>query len=78
MLVEDSAARNVQPDIYYPLPATPIGERKFRKPAIPGEVTVHHGLKEQKLPHVDFRYGARSVMGQSTEATLKACDKLFF
>eukprot|EP00747_Dinoflagellata_sp_TGD_P161779 gnl/TRDRNA2_/TRDRNA2_178668_c0_seq1.p1 gnl/TRDRNA2_/TRDRNA2_178668_c0~~gnl/TRDRNA2_/TRDRNA2_178668_c0_seq1.p1 ORF type:complete len:561 (-),score=109.49 gnl/TRDRNA2_/TRDRNA2_178668_c0_seq1:120-1694(-) len=75
-LVQDSAARDLQSDIYYPLPATPVHERKFRKPAIPGEVTVHHGLKQQKLPHADFRYGARSVTGQSAEATLQAGLKM--
>jgi hypothetical protein len=33
---------------------------------------VHHGLKDQKLPGEDFRYGVRGVKGSSTEMAMKA------
>jgi hypothetical protein len=69
----DSAARDVQPDLYYPLPPTPIGERRFRRTSHePGEITVHHGLKEQKLPGDGFRYGTRGLKGATAEDCLKA------
>jgi len=69
----DSAERDVQPDVYFPLPNTPAGERKYRYLSHqPGEIHVHHGLKEQKLPGEEFRYGIRGVKGESAAATLSA------
>jgi hypothetical protein len=71
--LEDSAERDVQSEIYFPAPPTPINERKYRKLSHgPGEIHVHYGLKEQKLPHEDFRYGMRGIRGCSTEETMKA------
>jgi len=71
----DSAARNVQPEIYYPAPPTPLHERRFRKSRIPGEINVHHSLKDQKLPHEDFPLGMRCVRGSTTEDAVKAGQK---
>mmetsp|Transcript_128483 Transcript_128483/g.256665 ORF Transcript_128483/g.256665 Transcript_128483/m.256665 type:complete len:476 (+) Transcript_128483:101-1528(+) len=69
----DSAGRNLQPEIHYPLPETPIGERRFRRTSHnPGEITVHHGLKEQRLPGEGFRYGKRGIQGATAEGCLKA------
>lgn len=69
----DSAARDVMPDIYFAAPPTPVLERKFRKMSHgPGEIHVHHGIKDQKLPGEEFRYGVRGVKGVSTAATMKA------
>jgi len=69
----DSAERDVQSDIYFPAPPTPVRERRFRKISHgPGEIHVHYGLKDQKLPGEDFRYGVRGCKGQSTEDCMKA------
>lgn len=69
----DSAERDLQPETYFPLPATPIQERRFRRLSHgPGEIHVHHGLKEQRLPAEDFRYGVRGMRGCTTEDTMKA------
>jgi len=69
----DSAGRNVQPEIFYPAPQTPIRERRFRKTSHEaGEITVHHGLKEQRLPGDDFRFGVRGIRGATAEGCLKA------
>jgi len=69
----DSAGRNLQPEIHYPLPQTPVRERRFRRISHePGEITVHHGLKEQRLPGVGFRYGSIGIKGASAEDCLKA------
>mmetsp|Transcript_460 Transcript_460/g.1162 ORF Transcript_460/g.1162 Transcript_460/m.1162 type:complete len:467 (-) Transcript_460:83-1483(-) len=69
----DSAERDVQPEMYYPLPATPARERRYRRISHePGEITVHHGLKEQKLPGEEFRYGKRGIKGLTAGETLKA------
>lgn len=69
----DSSERDLQPEVYFPLPSTPINERKYRRLSHgPGEITVHHGLKDQQLPSEDFRYGVRGMKGATTEQTLKA------
>ncbi|CAE8612967.1 unnamed protein product, partial [Polarella glacialis] len=69
----DSAARDLASEEYFPLPATPANQRKYRMLSHgPGEVHVHHGLHDQKLPGEDFRYGIRGIKGQTTEGTLKA------
>lgn len=69
----DSAERDVQPETYFPLPSTPANERKYRRLSHgPGEITVHHGLKDQVLPSEHFRYGVRGMKGATTEQTLKA------
>ncbi|CAE7205943.1 GIP [Symbiodinium natans] len=50
-----------------------VNERKYRRTAtfcLP--FWVHHGLKDQKLPSEDFRYGIRGQKGASTEDTMKA------
>jgi len=69
----DNAMRDVQPDVYFPAPPTPVRERRYRKMSHgPGEITVHYGLKDQKLPGEEFRYGIRGVKGSSTAAAMKA------
>jgi len=69
----DSTERDLQPEVYFPLPSTPINERKYRGLSHgPGEITVHHGLKDQQLPSEHFRYGVRGMKGATTEQTLKA------
>eukprot|EP00931_Biecheleriopsis_adriatica_P120297 TRINITY_DN95411_c0_g1_i1.p1 TRINITY_DN95411_c0_g1~~TRINITY_DN95411_c0_g1_i1.p1 ORF type:complete len:511 (-),score=100.76 TRINITY_DN95411_c0_g1_i1:155-1621(-) len=69
----DSAERDLQPEVYFPLPQTPINERKYRRLSHgPGEINVHYGLKDQQLPSEDFRYGVRGQQGASTEQTMKA------
>lgn len=71
--LNDSVERDVQSEIYFPAPGTPIRERRYRKLSHgPGEIHVHHGLKEQQLPGEDFRYGIRGVKGTTTESTMKA------
>merc|ERR1711976_94383 len=58
----DSSERDLQSEIYFPLPATPARERRFRRMSHgPGEIHVHHGLKDQKLPGEEFRYGMRGI-----------------
>lgn len=59
-IFEDSAGRDLQPEIYAPAPGTPPHERKFRKALEPGAAAIHWGLKEQKLPAEAFAYGTRS------------------
>jgi hypothetical protein len=73
--LNDSAGMDVQSEIYFPAPPTPIRERRFRRSQVPGEMHVHHSLKEQKLPGEEFRYGIRSVKGSTTELCLKAGQK---
>jgi len=69
----DSVERDLQSEIYFPVPPTPIKERKFRMSSLlPGEIHVHHGLKTQKLPGEEFRYGMRGFRGSSTEDAMKA------
>lgn len=69
----DSSERDIQPEIYFPAPSTPAKERRYRQLSYgPGEIHVHHGLKDQKLPHEEFRYGIRSESGVSAEKTMKA------
>ncbi|CAK9027095.1 unnamed protein product [Durusdinium trenchii] len=71
--LNDSAQQDLAPEIFFPLPATPVSERKFRRISHgPGEICVHHGLKDQLLPAEDFRYGIRGQKGASTEDTMKA------
>eukprot|EP00913_Durusdinium_trenchii_P034413 g32194.t1 len=73
--LNDSAQQDLAPEIFFPLPATPVSERKFRRISHgPGEICVHHGLKDQLLPaeDADFRYGIRGQKGASTEDTMKA------
>jgi len=71
-VLDDSAGKDLQSEIYFPAPATPTGERKYRRSQQPGEIYVHSGLKDQKLPGHEFSYGHRSVKGISTEDTMKA------
>jgi len=71
----DSAGMDVQSEIYFPAPPTPILERRFRRSQIPGEIHVHHSLKDQKLPGEEFRYGMRGNKGSSTEQCMKAGQK---
>jgi EF-hand domain-containing family member B len=69
----DSAERDVQPEVYFPLPATPACERRFRRMSHgPGEIYVHHGLKDQRLPSEDFRYGVRGIKGATAAETMQA------
>ncbi|CAJ1340560.1 unnamed protein product [Effrenium voratum] len=78
--LNDSAQQDLQSEIHFPLPPTPVHERKFRRISHgPGEIYVHHGLKDQLLPAEesrkafnDFRYGIRGQKGCSTEDTMKA------
>merc|ERR1719199_931107 len=73
--LNDSAAMDVQPEIHYPAPETPNFDRRFRKSNVPGEITVFHSLKDQKLPGAEFRYGIRGNKGSSTEQCMKAGQK---
>jgi hypothetical protein len=73
--LNDSAAMDVQSEIYYPAPETPSYDRRFRKTTVPGEICVHHSLKDQKLPGEEFRYGIRGVKGSTTEQCMKAGQK---
>jgi hypothetical protein len=73
--LNDSAALDVQSEIFYPAPLTPIRERRFRRSNVPGEIHVHHSLKDQKLPGEEFRYGIRGVKGCTTEQCMKAGQK---
>jgi hypothetical protein len=66
---------DVQPDIYFPVPDTPTRERKFRKNHTAGEISVHFGLKDQKLPDTTFRYGVRSSKGETTKQAFEAGQK---
>lgn len=71
--LNDSTERDLQSEVYFPLPETPLHERRFRRLSQgPGEITVFHSLKEQKLPGEDFRYGIRGIRGSSTEDAMKA------
>lgn len=71
--LNDSVERDVRSEVYFAAPPTPINERKYRKLSHgPGEIHVHHGLKDQQLPGEDFRYGIRGVKGTTAESTMKA------
>mmetsp|Transcript_30449 Transcript_30449/g.55555 ORF Transcript_30449/g.55555 Transcript_30449/m.55555 type:complete len:494 (+) Transcript_30449:37-1518(+) len=70
--LNDSAARDLQQDIFYPLPNTPTQEQKYRRVSQPvGQVHVHPGLRDQKLPDPEFRYGIRGTKGITAEMALK-------
>eukprot|EP00434_Breviolum_minutum_P040105 symbB.v1.2.035633.t1/scaffold4575.1/size37795/1 len=71
--VNDCTQQNLAPEIFFPLPSTPVNVRKYRRKLHgPGEICVHHGLKDQLLPSEEFRYGMRGPKGSSTEDTMKA------
>lgn len=71
--LNDSAERDLQSEVYFPAPPTPAKERRFRKmSAGPGEIGVHWGLKHQKLPGKEFRFGVRSAKSVTTEESMKA------
>jgi hypothetical protein len=69
---EDSTGRNLQPDVNFPTPATPQGQRKFRKDFNPGRIINHHGLVGQKLPPTEFAYGSKTPRGEDVAQTFKA------
>jgi len=73
--LNDSAGMDVQPEIFYAAPPTPIVERRFRRDRIPGAIHVHHSLKDQRLPGEEFAYGVRGNKGSSTEKCMKAGQK---
>lgn len=73
--LNDSAGMDVQPEIFYAAPPTPIKERRFRRDRVPGNIHVHHSLKDQKLPGEEFSYGVRGNKGSSTEKCMKAGQK---
>jgi len=52
---------------YPPIPTTPNSMRKYRLNTIPGEIITHWGLKDQRLPDDEFRYGICSDTGESVE-----------
>jgi len=74
-IFEDTAERDLKPDIFFPVPGTPIGERKYRKSYVPGEINVHWGLKGQQLPDERFAYGIRTNKGENVDMTFKAGQK---
>ena len=39
-IFQDTAERDLKSDIYFPRPATPPEQRKFRKNIVPGEICV--------------------------------------
>jgi len=74
-LGEDSSARDVQPNIYFPQPDTPTNMRKYRKNYVPGEIISHWGLKDQKLPSEGFAFGEKSAGGDSVDMILEEAAK---
>jgi|Transcript_60939 hypothetical protein len=71
--MNDSVERDLASEIYFPLPGTPTQERKFRRISHPpGTIHVHPGLKEQLLPHEEFRYGMRGFKGASVARCMAA------
>lgn len=74
-LGEDSTARDVEPDTYFPQPPTPTNIRKYRKNYVPGEIITHFGLKDQRLPGEDFKFGAKSLGGDSVAQILEEAAK---
>jgi hypothetical protein len=75
-VLDDTSGKNVQPEIYFPAPPTPAHERRFRKNLVPGEIVLHPGLRDQKLPGLDFRYGIKTVKGESAAAAMKAGERV--
>merc|ERR1719230_220424 len=74
-IFDDSVQKDLESDIYFPLPLTPRRLQKFRRNYKPGEINVHWGLEGQKLPPKDFAYGCRGNAGVSAAATLAAGKK---
>jgi len=70
-IFKDTTERDLQSDIYFPRPPTPPEQRKYRKNLVPGEIHVHHGLADQKLPDESFRYGIHSDKGETVERTFR-------
>jgi hypothetical protein len=75
MIYVDTTERDVQPDIFFPAPPTPTKERKYRKNQTAGDICVHFGLKDQKLPDETFRYGCRTSKGETTKQAFEAGQK---
>merc|ERR1719352_1524020 len=69
------AEKDVQSEIYFPLPPTPRSLQRFRRNYIPGEINRHYGYHDLKLPAKDFTYGTQSNSGISAAATLEAGKK---
>ena len=57
-IFDDSAEKDVQSEIYFPLPPTPRTIQRFRRNFNPGEINRHYGYHNLKLPAKDFAYGA--------------------
>lgn len=74
-LGEDSTARDVQPNMFFPQPTTPTNMRKYRKNYVPGEIITHYGLKDQKLPPEGFAFGEKSGGGDSVAMILEKAAK---
>jgi hypothetical protein len=74
-IFDDSAQKDVQSEIYFPLPPTPRSLQRFRRNYIPGEINRHYGYHDLKLPAKDFTYGSQTNSGISAAATLEAGKK---
>jgi hypothetical protein len=57
-IFDDSAEKDVQSEIYFPLPPTPRTIQRFRRNFNPGEINRHYGYHNLKLPPKEFAYGA--------------------
>ncbi len=53
----DTTERDLKSDIYFPLPSTPDGQKKYRTNLEPGVINQHYGNVGDPLPEADFAYG---------------------
>jgi len=72
VVYEDTTGRNLQPDLNFPIPSTPVSERKYRKNYNPGTITTHYGLVDQYLPPKDNAYGYKTEKGEDVAQNFKA------
>jgi hypothetical protein len=72
---DDSAAKDLQSEIFFPLPPTPRTLQRFRRNYDPGAINHHWGYHDNKLPAKGFAYGVKGNQGSSAAACLAAGKK---
>jgi hypothetical protein len=72
---DDSAAKDLQSEIFFPLPPTPRTLQRFRRDYVPGTINHHWGYHDNKLPPKNFAYGVQTNTGITAGKCLEAGKK---
>jgi hypothetical protein len=74
-IFDDSACKDLQSEIYFPLPPTPRTLARFRRNYVPGDINRHWGYVDNKLPSKEFAYGVHTNTGITAANCLEAGKK---